>query len=102
MLPILLSLNFVVGVSLLLFCVSLLQKVHCVALRLRLRSSDFRELQAASGEWINEYARGHESRRDTTTKEYLPASDIIRKSIRRSWTISSKNNQVSLHFTVLS
>lgn len=50
----------------------------------------FRELQAASGEWINEYARGHESRRDSITKEYLPASDIIKKSIRRSWTISSK------------
>jgi len=31
-------------------------------------------------------------RRDSLTKEYLPASDIIKKSIRRSWTISSNDS----------
>lgn len=48
-----------------------------------------REIQAASGEWVNEYARGP-SRRDSLTNEYIPASDIIKKGIRRSWTISSE------------
>lgn len=50
-----------------------------------------RELQAASGEWINDIAR-RPSRRDSYSTEYLPTSEIIRNSIRRSWTISSKKN----------
>lgn len=59
----------------------------------------FRELQAASGEWINEYARA--PRRDSITKEHLPASDIIKKSIRRSWTISSKEQNYHITSTML-
>lgn len=49
-----------------------------------------RELRAASGDWINDFAR-RPSRRDSYSTEYLPTSEIIRNSIRRSWTISSKH-----------
>lgn len=49
----------------------------------------FRELKLASGEWMNEIAT-QPPRRDSITNKLLPASDIIRKSIRRSWTITSK------------
>lgn len=71
--------------------------VRCI-FKLRLYFYICRELQAASGEWINEYARGP-PRRDSITKEYLPASDIIKKSIRRSWTISSK---IKITFSTIS
>lgn len=47
----------------------------------------YREIQAASGEWVNNYAHGS-PRRDSLTNE--SAGDIIKRSIRRSWTISSK------------
>lgn len=67
---------------------------HNILVRIKLELNEFwifanREIQAASGEWVNEYARGP-SRRDSLTNEYMPASDIIKKGIRRSWTISSK------------
>lgn len=49
----------------------------------------FRELKAASGEWISDISR-EVQRSESHPSEYLSASEIIRKSIRRSWTISSK------------
>lgn len=56
------------------------------------RFENYRELQAASGEWINEFAREPQQppRCDPQTNDFLPTSDVIRNSIRRSWTISSK------------
>ncbi|CAH1134883.1 unnamed protein product [Ceutorhynchus assimilis] len=45
------------------------------------------EIQAASGEWMNEFVRRPSRRRDA--KVYVPAADIIKKTIRRSWTISN-------------
>lgn len=55
-----------------------------------------RELQAASGEWINEFAREpqQQPRCDQQTNDYLPTSDVIRNSIRRSWTISSNSSRI--------
>lgn len=55
------------------------------------RFEKYRELQAASGEWINEFAREPQQppRCDPQTNDFLPTSDVIRNSIRRSWTISS-------------
>ncbi|XP_059622132.1 uncharacterized protein LOC132265448 isoform X2 [Phlebotomus argentipes] len=52
-------------------------------------STDQRELQSATGEWMNEFARGP-PRRDS-------ASEVIKKSIRRSWTISSPQNEYLPH-----
>lgn len=49
----------------------------------------FRELRAASGEWMNELSRDVQRNSESQSNEYLPASEIIRKSIRRSWTITS-------------
>lgn len=49
----------------------------------------FRELKAASGEWITDISR-EVQRSESHSNEYLSASEIIRKSIRRSWTIASK------------
>lgn len=45
-------------------------------------------MQAQSGEWMKEY--GTPERLNSYSTEYLPAAEIIRQSIRRSWTISSK------------
>ncbi|XP_060527317.1 uncharacterized protein LOC132702588 isoform X2 [Cylas formicarius] len=45
------------------------------------------EIQAASGEWMNEFVRRPSRRRDT--RVYVPAADIIKRTIRRSWTISN-------------
>ncbi|KAJ8978324.1 hypothetical protein NQ317_015938 [Molorchus minor] len=45
-----------------------------------------REIQAASGEWMNEFVRRPSRRRDN--RVYVPAADIIKRTIRRSWTIS--------------
>ncbi|KAH1005526.1 hypothetical protein HUJ04_006486 [Dendroctonus ponderosae] len=45
------------------------------------------EIQAASGEWMNEFVRRPSRRRDA--RVYVPAADIIKKTIRRSWTISN-------------
>lgn len=47
-----------------------------------------REIQATSGEWMNEFVRRPSRRRDN--RVYVPAADIIKRTIRRSWTISSK------------
>lgn len=47
----------------------------------------YREIQAASGEWMNEFVRRPSRRRDN--RVYVPAADIIKRTIRRSWTISS-------------
>ncbi|GAB0092467.1 hypothetical protein DMENIID0001_074600 [Sergentomyia squamirostris] len=47
------------------------------------------ELQSATGEWMNEFSRGP-PRRDS-------ASEAIKKSIRRSWTISSPQNEYLPH-----
>lgn len=48
-----------------------------------------RELKAASGEWMNDISR-EVQRAESYSNEHLSASEIIRKSIRRSWTISSE------------
>ncbi|XP_066246209.1 uncharacterized protein [Euwallacea similis] len=45
------------------------------------------EIQAASGEWMNEFVRKPSRRRDA--RVYVPAADIIKRTIRRSWTISN-------------
>ncbi|VEN59751.1 unnamed protein product, partial [Callosobruchus maculatus] len=45
------------------------------------------EIQAASGEWMNEFVRRPSRRRDN--RVYVPAADIIKRTIRRSWTISN-------------
>ncbi|XP_030760495.1 uncharacterized protein LOC115885657, partial [Sitophilus oryzae] len=45
------------------------------------------EIQAASGEWMNEFVRRPSRRRDA--RVYVPAADIIKRTIRRSWTISN-------------
>ncbi|XP_050297159.1 uncharacterized protein LOC126736703 isoform X2 [Anthonomus grandis grandis] len=45
------------------------------------------EIQAASGEWMNEFVRRPSRKRDA--RVYVPAADIIKKTIRRSWTISN-------------
>ncbi|CAH1155023.1 unnamed protein product [Phaedon cochleariae] len=42
------------------------------------------EIQATSGEWMNEFVR-----RPSRRRENLPAADIIKRTIRRSWTISN-------------
>ncbi|CAG9857439.1 unnamed protein product [Phyllotreta striolata] len=47
----------------------------------------FREIQAASGEWMNEFVRPPDARRDD--RALLPTVDIIKRTIRRSWTISN-------------
>ncbi|XP_050506949.1 uncharacterized protein LOC126884772 isoform X2 [Diabrotica virgifera virgifera] len=45
------------------------------------------EIQAASGEWMNEFVRRPSKRRET--RVCLPTADIIKRTIRRSWTISN-------------
>ncbi|XP_018565614.1 uncharacterized protein LOC108906745 [Anoplophora glabripennis] len=45
------------------------------------------EIQATSGEWMNEFVRRPSRRRDN--RVYVPAADIIKRTIRRSWTISN-------------
>ncbi|XP_036325112.1 mediator of RNA polymerase II transcription subunit 15-like, partial [Rhagoletis pomonella] len=54
-----------------------------------------REIQAntsTSGEWIKDYTRG-----SSGAVDHLPTTDVLRRSIRRSWTISNpeddSNNQ---------
>ncbi|CRL05899.1 CLUMA_CG019137, isoform A [Clunio marinus] len=47
------------------------------------------ELQNASGEWMNSEATRTPPRRGSITQGFIPTSDIIRKSISRSWTISN-------------
>ncbi|KAL3277069.1 hypothetical protein HHI36_012430 [Cryptolaemus montrouzieri] len=44
------------------------------------------EIQAASGEWM-EFMRRPSRRRDN--RVYVPATDLIKRTIRRSWTISN-------------
>lgn len=48
-----------------------------------------RELQAASGEWLKEAYASCEA------VDHLSTTDVLRKSIRRSWTISSECNTLS-------
>ncbi|KAK9875209.1 hypothetical protein WA026_006000 [Henosepilachna vigintioctopunctata] len=45
------------------------------------------EIQAASGEWMNEFVRRPSRRRDN--RLYVPTAEIIKRTIRRSWTISN-------------
>ncbi|XP_031625450.1 uncharacterized protein LOC116342095 isoform X2 [Contarinia nasturtii] len=58
------------------------------------------ELKATSGEWISDLSR-EVQRTESHSNEYLSASEIIRKSIRRSWTISNShqvyNNQSNVN-----
>lgn len=55
--------------------------------------SFYREIQAASGEWMNEFVRRPSRKRDN--RVYVPAADIIKRTIRRSWTISSESVSVT-------
>lgn len=57
-----------------------------------------RELKAASGEWINDIAR-EVPRSESQTNEYSTASEIIRKSIRGSWKITSKYSSHLIDFS---
>lgn len=51
----------------------------------------YSELQNASGEWMNRENIQTPPRRSSITQPgYIPTADIIKKSISRSWTISSK------------
>ncbi|XP_057663088.1 uncharacterized protein LOC130898064 isoform X6 [Diorhabda carinulata] len=45
------------------------------------------EIQAASGEWMNEFVKRPNKRREN--RVCLPTADIIKRTIRRSWTISN-------------
>ncbi|KAF5307341.1 hypothetical protein FQR65_LT07058 [Abscondita terminalis] len=45
------------------------------------------EIQSISGEWMNEFVRRPSRRRDN--RVYVPAADIIKRTLRRSWTISN-------------
>ncbi|XP_046393642.1 uncharacterized protein LOC124161372 [Ischnura elegans] len=49
------------------------------------------EIQVATGEWMNEFVRRPSRRRDN--RVYVPASDIVKRSIRRSWTISTSHRR---------
>jgi hypothetical protein len=52
-------------------------------------SFSYSELQTATGEWMNEYA-STPPRRSSITNEYIPASDILRKTIKKSWSMNRK------------
>jgi len=53
-----------------------------------------REIQSASGEWLKDaYALG-----SCSAVDHLTTSDVLRKSIRRSWTISSKYSGFYFHY----
>lgn len=59
------------------------------------KNRTYSELQAASEDWMSDYADSDVRRTSVIAgKDYLPASDLIRKSIRRSWTISSKYSYI--------
>jgi len=49
----------------------------------------YSELQAATGEWMNEYA-STPPRRNSITSEFIPTGDILRKTIKKSWSMSRK------------
>ncbi|XP_071440035.1 synaptotagmin-like protein 5 [Hetaerina americana] len=49
------------------------------------------EIQVATGEWMNEFVRRPSRRRDN--RVYVPAADIVKRSIRRSWTISTSHRR---------
>ncbi|XP_049797266.1 uncharacterized protein LOC126213481 [Schistocerca nitens] len=51
------------------------------------------EIQAATGEWMNEYVRRPSRRRDN--RVYVPPADVVKRSIRRSWTISNPSSRWS-------
>ncbi|XP_052859648.1 uncharacterized protein LOC128266899 [Anopheles cruzii] len=40
-------------------------------------------------DWMSNYTEGSLQRRSSVSKDYLPAAEWLRKSIRRSWTISN-------------
>ena len=51
----------------------------------------YSELQQVNNEWMNETVRTTPPRRNSVTRDsYIPTADIIKKSISRSWTISSE------------
>lgn len=72
-------------------------KIFSLEIELNLNDSQFffffcnyRELQNASGEWMNTEVVRTPPRRGSITQGFIPTADIIRKSISRSWTISSE------------
>ena len=50
----------------------------------------FREIAAASGEWVNEFIPNN-GKKKTSAKLYVPSTaELLKRNIKRSWTISSK------------
>ncbi|CAG0880723.1 unnamed protein product [Cyprideis torosa] len=45
-----------------------------------------RELRIATGEWMQDFVRRNSQRRE---KVFVPAAELVKKSIKRSWTISN-------------
>jgi len=53
--------------------------------------SFFREIQAATGEWIHDYLnRGLKKNKNGNARLFVPFTAEVKKNIKRSWTISSK------------
>lgn len=52
--------------------------------------SFFREIAAASGEWVNEFIPNN-GKKKTSSKLYVPSTaELLKRNIKRSWTISSE------------
>ena len=50
----------------------------------------FREIAAASGEWVNEFIPNN-GKKKTSSKLYVPSTaELLKRNIKRSWTISSE------------
>ena len=50
----------------------------------------FREIAAASGEWVNEFIPNN-GKKKTGSKLYVPSTaELLKRNIKRSWTISSE------------
>ena len=50
----------------------------------------FREIAAASGEWVNEFIPNN-GKKKTSAKLYVPSTaELLKRNIKRSWTISSE------------
>lgn len=62
----------------------------------------FSEIQQVNNEWMNDTVRTTPSRRNSVSRDsYIPTADIIKKSISRSWTISSKFHTQIYKYTFL-
>ena len=60
----------------------------------------FREIAAASGEWVNEFIPNN-GKKKTSSKLYVPSTaELLKRNIKRSWTISSKFEDKFFWFTL--